>query len=96
MPMLDREIYAFLLDLFPLTDDVAQENNTLCETMQRTALDLLTAANAGFPISNLLSKVELLLRLFHDLGYVDDEVHEFLRRQLERLLLESSRGDATI
>lgn len=72
--------YAFLLDFFPLVDEIGGENAVLCSTMQMIALDVLlerTDDGSG--------RLDILLRLAADLGYVSPEVVHFLVNGLKKL-----------
>jgi hypothetical protein len=90
---MDHEaVYAFALDLFPLTDEVLAENIVLGDALQRTSLEALLRAANGEDASESLSTVRVLLSLARDLGYVSPEVVAFLVRELDRLLAHPSRG----
>lgn len=90
--MIDRLVYAFTLDLFPLTDDLSQECSVLCERLQSASLELVMATSAGFPTNNIMSRLELLLRLARDLGHIDEDVHAFLSRSLKAIADEAHRS----
>ena len=77
-------LYAFLLDLFPLTDEVLAGNVVLGDALQRAGLDALLHATAGVDPSPEIARLRVLLALARDLGYVSPEVVAFLVRELDR------------
>ena len=88
---MESRVYAFLLDFFPLTDAVMQENVVLGELLQRTAVEALFAANASPPHLEKLDRLRLLLRLANDLGYIDNDVQHFLQKELHHMVDDVSR-----
>lgn len=66
------ERYDFLLDFFPLVEEISEENAVLGSTLQMCALELLLERYRG------REKVAVLLRLAADLGYTSDDVVRFL------------------
>jgi hypothetical protein len=78
---MERAAYDFILDLFPLSEMVVDENRVIGEDIQRTALGLLLADNSG-PGAQRLG---VLIRLSRDLGYIDDVVARYLEKQLLKL-----------
>jgi len=87
-------LYSFLLDFFPLTDDIADQNRVLGESLQRAAIETLIAHNTGAPMLEKLERLRTLLRLSHDLGYTDGDVLRYLERQLAAVA-EECRSSAT-
>ena len=83
--MNEKSVYAFLLDLFPLTEDVKGQDLSLFDVLRRKAVELLLAAQADYPCRNLLAQVEVLVMLCCDLGYIDEEVRIFLLNGIEKL-----------
>ena len=83
--MLEREVYLFMLDLFPLTDVLVDKDGSLSALLRSKSLDLLLAAQAGFPCKNLLLQIETLVKLSGDLGYIDEEVNKFLLDGINRM-----------
>lgn len=71
-------LYSFLLDFFPLIDEVHAENAVLGAALQQAALSLIDDLSTR-------PRVLLLLRLSRDLGYVSPEVAQYLERQLLRI-----------
>ncbi|HIH23965.1 TPA: hypothetical protein HA251_02930 [Candidatus Woesearchaeota archaeon] len=90
--MIDTRVYAFMLDLFPLTDGLSQECSVLGDRLQSAGIELVMATSAGFPVHNLVSRLELLLRLARDLGHIEEDVHEFLSRSLKAIADEAHRS----
>ncbi len=78
-------LHQYLLDLFPLTDEVLAGNVVLGDALQRAGLDALCAAELGDDPAPHLARVRVLLCLAGDLGLASPEVVEFLARGLERL-----------
>lgn len=74
------DIYACLLDLFPLTDEIQEYNPMVADLLQRKALDVLL-----FRDKMARDQVLILLKLSADLGYVDMEIVEYLRKQLSSI-----------
>jgi len=70
--------YDFLLDFFPLVDEIVYESPVLGSVLQSIALDML--------LDNDLTskkKISVLLQLASDLGYTSLEVVTFLQNQLK-------------
>lgn len=88
---MQQSLYSFLLDFFPLTDDVAEQNRVLGDSLQRAGLELLNVASVGFPVMGKLEQVRILLQLSADLGYVDEAVLKYLENALRRAA-ENCRG----
>ena len=72
------QAYSFLLDLFPLVEDMSHENAVLAAAIQMTALD-------QFLPEDPRERLQQLLSLAHDLGYLGNDVAAFLQRELGRL-----------
>ncbi len=83
--MLDQDVYSFMLDLFPLTEEIVIQDSSLSEILRKKSIDLLLAAQAGFPCRNLLLELETLIRLCTDLGYLEEEVSKFLLLGVEKM-----------
>ncbi len=83
--MLDQDVYSFMLDLFPLTEDVVIQDSSLSEILRKKSIDLLLAAQAGFPCRNLLLELEILIKLCTDLGYIEEDVNKFLLLGIEKM-----------
>ncbi len=81
----EKSVYAFLLDLFPLTEDVRMQDLSLFDVLRRKAIELLLAAQADYPCRNLVAQIEVLVMLCCDLGYIDEEVRIFLLKGVEKL-----------
>jgi hypothetical protein len=71
-------VYALLLDLFPLTDEICRENAALGGAIQALALELALGKN-----NELFDGIAVLVRLAGDLGYTSQEVVRFLTRGIE-------------
>ena len=80
-------LYAFLLDFFPLVDEIARENAAIGAALQAIALECLLADDA-----QELAQARTLLRLAGDLGYTSPEVVRFLTRELEKTLRAAGAG----
>ncbi len=63
--------YEYMLDLFPLVEEISSQNPVLGAVIQATALELLNP------------DLDTLLQLATDLGYVSEEVVSFLKRGKE-------------
>lgn len=72
--------YVFLLDLFPLLDEVVENNHVLASAIEELALSGLREQTLE-SIENLV----VLLSLARDLGYASPEVIAYLLRHAERL-----------
>ncbi len=79
-------LYALLLDLFPLTDEVLAGNVVLGDALQRSALEALLRSTAGESPAVELARVRVLLALSRDLGYASPEVVAVLDRSLGRAI----------
>jgi len=77
-------LYALLLDIFPLTDEVLAGNVVLGDAIQRSAVDALLRSTAGEDPTPDLAKLRVLLALSRDLGYASPEVVAVLDRSIER------------
>jgi hypothetical protein len=77
-------LYEFLLDLFPLTDEIISVNSVLSEKIQQEAIELLLSGEGALTLV-ALERMRLLLQLATDLGYVGEEVHCYLRKNLRRV-----------
>ena len=73
-------LYSFLLDLFPLTEEISEQNYVLGHRIAEVALDAMFAEE----YRPALGRLELLLRLSADLGYLDLDVLGFLLKELHR------------
>ncbi|MBR9700576.1 hypothetical protein GOV11_01795 [Candidatus Woesearchaeota archaeon] len=67
--------YAFLLDFFPLVEEISYENAVLGSVLQVTALDALEDPE-------MEKRLMVLLKLAGDLGYASPEVVAFLIRRI--------------
>ena len=74
-------LYSFILDLFPLADEIAEQNAVIGHRLSDIALEALFADKDRHL---LLGRIELLLRLSGDLGYLDLDVLGFLLMELRR------------
>lgn len=75
--------YSFLLDLFPLTDEIAEQNVVLGHRLADVALDALPLASLDR--KKYCEQIETLLRLSTDLGYLDLDVLGFLLKELHKV-----------
>jgi hypothetical protein len=86
-----EHVREFLLELFPLTDELYNAQPTLADLLYRSALAALLEPQQA---SEHLMQTEALLQLACDLGYVDSEVMVFLHQQMERRLDRKEGADA--
>ena len=80
-------LYAFVLDIFPLLDLMSAENPVLSATIQQEALDLVQSKTVN---AEKIDRLCLLLRIAHDLGYIDDDVHRYLAKHAQLLKTNST------
>jgi hypothetical protein len=75
------DLYEFLLDFFPLTDVVQEQNRILGERLQLLGVELLLGEHPA----QHLKQLDLLLCLSHDLGYIEHEVLQYLQKGLRKV-----------
>ncbi len=74
-------VSAFLLDLFPLTDEVAAHHGTLGAALHRCALRWLLHEE----VPEHRRQLRVLLRLAADLGALEPAVAQYLQAQLAKV-----------
>src|SRR5436190_21870961 len=78
-----EQVRTFLLDLFPLTDRLSEQNSAIADTLHRTALALYLDEE---DTAKHLDQTMALLFLALELGYLDCEVAYYLDRQANKLV----------
>ncbi len=80
------KIRTFVLDLFPLTDMVAESNRTFADVLHWSALVCLLSETAR---PTELRNLRELVSVAGDLGYIDVAVAEYLDREIGKLMADT-------
>jgi hypothetical protein len=73
--------YAFLLDFFPLIEEVREYQTGIADALEALGLALLLRPDAR---SDAVEQLRILLRLCTDLGYIEMDVQTFLLKSLKK------------
>ena len=77
--------YSLMLDFFPLACALSEENRVLGDRVQHEAIEFLLGGRKD--------RLEVLLQVSYDLGYLDPNVFAFLQKRLRLLDGPSGRFD---
>ena len=72
------KIYAFLLDFFPLVEEISSQNAVLGATLQHMVLQTFLYEVDRRYLQEDVERLKTMLCLSRDLGYVSPEVIDFL------------------